>query len=74
MLHVGIPTPTAFEALMRTRGTGVVSFDAAPSAANCGVVDEIAGRALLTGACVLAVRREDIPGGGSLAAITRYAM
>jgi hypothetical protein len=36
------------------------------------VVDEIARRVLLTGGRVLAVRRQDIPGGGSAAAILRY--
>jgi hypothetical protein len=51
---------------------GRVALAAGPSAASYGVVDEIAGRALLTGARVLGVRREDIPGGGSLAAILRY--
>ena len=38
-----------------------------------GVVDEIAGRAFTAGARVLGVRRADIPGGASLAAILRYA-
>jgi hypothetical protein len=52
---------------------GEITLAAGPSAASYGVVDEIAGRALLTGARVLGVRREDIPGGGSLAAILRYA-
>ena len=52
---------------------GEVALASGPSAASYGVVDEIAGRALLTGARVLGVRREDIPGGGSLAAILRYA-
>ena len=51
---------------------GKVTLAAGPGAASYGVVDEIAGRALLTGARVLGVRREDIPGGGSLAAILRY--
>ncbi len=52
---------------------GVVSLAATATASNYGVVDEIAARALLSGARVLGVRREDIPGGGSLAAILRYA-
>jgi hypothetical protein len=38
-----------------------------------GVVDQIAARALASGARVLGLRRADIPGGGSLAAILRYA-
>jgi hypothetical protein len=52
---------------------GEVTLATGPSSASYGVVDEIAGRALLTGARVLGVRRQDIPGGGSLAAILRYA-
>jgi hypothetical protein len=51
---------------------GAVTFAEGPSAATYDIVDEIAGRALLTGARVLAVRRADLPGGASLAAITRY--
>jgi hypothetical protein len=35
------------------------------------IVDEIAARSLLAGARVLDVRRGDIPGGGSHAAIPR---
>jgi hypothetical protein len=49
-----------------------VTFAESTSAANYDVVDEIAGRALLTGARALGVRRADLPGGGSLAAVTRY--
>jgi hypothetical protein len=52
---------------------GRVVFDAAPSAANVGLVDQIAGRALASGARVLGLRRADIPGGSGLAAILRYA-
>jgi len=37
------------------------------------VVDEIARRGWLSSGKVLAVRREDIPGAGSIAAILRYA-
>jgi hypothetical protein len=36
------------------------------------VTDEIARRAWLSGARILAVRRGDIPGRGALAAILRY--
>lgn len=51
--------------------TGAVSFDAEGDAHNYGVVDEIAGRALRSGGKVLGVRKDDIPGGQSLAAILR---
>jgi hypothetical protein len=53
--------------------TGAVSFDDAEDAVNYGVVDEIARRVWLNGGKVLAVRRDDIPGKGSVAAILRYA-
>jgi hypothetical protein len=43
-------------------------------ASSYGVVDEIARRVLLTDGRVLAVRRADIPEGGSVAAILRYAL
>ncbi len=52
--------------------TGAIHLDGSGAAHNYGVVDEIAGRALRTGARVLAVRRPDIPGGGALAAILRH--
>ena len=51
---------------------GTVTFADAPTAENYGVVDEIAVRALRSGARLVAARRSDIPGGGSLAAILRY--
>ncbi|QRP50150.1 hypothetical protein [Amycolatopsis sp. FDAARGOS 1241] len=38
-----------------------------------GLVDEIARRAWLSGARLLAVRHEDVPGGGDVAATLRYA-
>jgi release factor family 11 len=53
--------------------SGAVSFDEAGDAVNYGVVDEIARRVWLNGGRVLAVRRDDIPGKGSVAAILRYA-
>jgi Bacterial archaeo-eukaryotic release factor family 11 len=53
--------------------TGAVTTDDADDAVNYGVVDEIARRVWLNGGRVLAVRREDIPGEGSVAAIFRYA-
>lgn len=51
---------------------GRVTFAEGQSAATYGIVDEIAGRALLTGARVLGVRKDDIPGRAHLAAILRY--
>ena len=51
---------------------GALTLDAADDAANYGVLDEIARRVLLSRGRVLAVRREDIPGGGPIAAILRY--
>ena len=53
--------------------TGAVSFDDAGDAVGYGVVDEIARRVWLNGGRVLAVRRDDIPGEGSVAAVFRYA-
>lgn len=52
--------------------TGEVSFAAEGDAVNYGIVDEITGRALRTGAKVMAVRKADIPGGHELAVIARY--
>jgi hypothetical protein len=52
---------------------GAVTFDEADDAVNYGVVDEIARRVWLNGGRVLAVRRDDIPGNGPVAAILRYA-
>ena len=52
---------------------GAVTFDDADDAVNYGVVDEIARRVWLNGGTVLAVRRDDIPGNGSVAGILRYA-
>jgi hypothetical protein len=53
--------------------SGAVTFDDADDAVNYGVVDEIARRVWLNGGRVLAIRRDDIPGNGSVAAILRYA-
>lgn len=52
--------------------TGAVSFATEESASTYGVVDEIMGRALASGARVLGARAADIPHGGALAAILRY--
>ena len=54
--------------------SGAVTFMEGDDAVGYGVVDEIARRVWLTGGRVLAVRRGDIPGGGSVAAILRYAI
>lgn len=53
---------------------GAVTFVDAPCAGSYGVVDEIATRTLRAGGTVLSARRADMPGGGSLAAILRYAI
>jgi len=50
---------------------GSVSFGE-PGPGTYGIVDEIAGRALATGAKVMAVRRPDLPAGEALSAILRY--
>ena len=51
---------------------GAVTFDAEPDGVNSSVLDEIARRALASGARVIAVRSADLPAGGHLAAILRY--
>ena len=53
---------------------GSVTFAERASADSYGVVDEIAGRVIMSGGRVLAVRKADIPRGQSLAAILRYPM
>jgi hypothetical protein len=53
---------------------GVVSLASTTSAASYDVVDEIASRAIGTGAKFLGVRRSDVPEGAPLAAILRYPM
>jgi hypothetical protein len=53
--------------------SGAVTFRPEGETGGYGIVDEIAGRALRSGARVLAVRRADIPGEAALAAILRYA-
>ena len=53
--------------------SGAVTL-APDDASSYGVVDEIARRVVLAGGRVLAVRRPDIPGGGSVAAILRYGL
>lgn len=52
--------------------TGEVTFSDKGDAMNYGLVDEIAGRALRSGAKVMAVRRDDIPGRHDLAVISRH--
>lgn len=54
--------------------SGAISFADRPSADSYGVIDEIAGRALMSGARVLGVRKDDIPGRAKLAAILRFAV
>ena len=57
-----------------TDQTGAVTFSETDDAVAYGVTDEIARRVWLTGGRVLAVRRQDIPGEGPVAAILRYAL
>jgi hypothetical protein len=51
---------------------GSISLASAPSIASYDVIDEIAGRAIVTGSRFLGVRRQDIPDGAPLAATLRY--
>ena len=51
---------------------GSVSLAKEAGTSSYDVIDEIAGRAILSGAKLLAVRRADIPDGASLAAVLRY--
>jgi hypothetical protein len=53
--------------------TGALTLASTASASSYGIVDEIAGRALASGARVLAVRSSDMPDGQPIAAILRYA-
>jgi hypothetical protein len=54
--------------------TGAIQLSDVDDALDYGVVDEVARRVWRTGGAVLAVRREDVPGGGPAAAILRYAL
>lgn len=54
--------------------TGLITYADAESAESYGVVDEIVGRAILTGARVLGVRQADLPNNAELAAILRFAV
>ncbi len=52
--------------------SGLVTLVTEGDPSGYGVIDEIARRTLASGGRVLAVRRDDIPGGGSVAAILRF--
>ncbi len=52
--------------------TGALTLDEADDAVNYGVVDEIARRVLLSRGRVLAVRGDDVPGNGPVAAVLRW--
>lgn len=67
IVDIGQPIPGFID-----EESGVIMLDETGDAHNYGVVDEIARRALLTGARVVAVRGDEVPGGGPAAAITRF--
>jgi hypothetical protein len=52
--------------------SGAVELADHASAKSYGVIDEIAARVMKAGGRVIAVRRDDVPGKGSMAAILRY--
>jgi hypothetical protein len=52
--------------------TGALTLSADNDSVTYGVVDEILRRALLNGAEIFAVRAEDMPGGGAVAAGVRF--
>ncbi|WP_337262267.1 MULTISPECIES: baeRF11 domain-containing protein [unclassified Serratia (in: enterobacteria)] len=53
---------------------GLITFSGSDDEISYGVIDEIAKRALATGAKVLAVRSKDLPHGADLNAILRYPL
>jgi len=53
---------------------GNLTLAAQASPSSYGVIDEIAKRALATGARVLAVRQADLPTGAALSAVLRYSI
>jgi hypothetical protein len=61
----------ASEAGTISEADGSVAFGK-PGPGTYGIVDEIAGRALATGAKVMAVRKPDLPAGEAVSAILRY--
>lgn len=54
--------------------SGAITLSETDDAVDYGVVDEIARRALLTGAQVVAVRADEIPEGAAAAGIMRFAV
>lgn len=54
--------------------SGAINFAKQASGSSYDMIDEIAGRALATGARVLAVRSADLPDGNELAAVLRYPL
>lgn len=54
--------------------SGALTLSETDDAIDYGVVDEIARRALLTGARVVAVRADDMPDGSAAAGIMRFAV
>lgn len=62
------------EAGLLDEADGGLTFAETDDAHDYGIGDEIARRALRTGARVLAVRADDIPGGGLVAALLRHPL
>lgn len=54
--------------------TGEITLAESSDGSNYGVIDEIAARVLASGGRVVGARHDDIPEGGDLAAILRYAI
>ena len=54
--------------------TGLITTDSEPSGTAYGVTDEIARRVLMSKGRILAVRSEDMPGAGPVAALLRFGL